>query len=187
MDIDELIAAREGLPDALRSAASDIKCAAGWIARALTNGHKLLIFGNGGSAADAQHMAAELVGRFGADRPGRAAIALTTDSSALTAIANDWSYDYVFQRQLEALGRPNDVVLGISTSGESKSVVDALEYACEHGMYSIGLTGRDGGMVGPSCMLLINVGGVSTPIIQERMLAVEHIICALVDSIMGVK
>ena len=159
---------------------SIIKCVNA-ISKTFLTGGKLFICGNGGSAADAQHMAAELVGRFGEERPGLPAIALTTDSSALTAIANDWNYEYVFKRQLEALGRPGDVILGISTSGASKNVLGTLAHARPQGITSLGLTGTADTMMQHVCDVLINVGGSSTPIIQERMLVVEHTVCQLVE------
>lgn len=178
-----LINERKELISALSSpnVESSVSQAVDVIVKAFLAGGRLYICGNGGSAADAQHMAAEFVGRFCDDRPGLPAIALTTDTSALTAIANDWSYNYVFKRQLEALVRPYDVVLGISTSGASQSVLDALAYAKTQLCRTVALTGSRGVSMVDHADIVINVGAISTPIIQERMLVVEHVICQLVE------
>lgn len=181
VSIGDLLEERQGFDEALRTAMHDVALAAALIGNAFRKGGKLLICGNGGSAADAQHMAAEFVGRFERDRPGLPAISLSTDTSALTAIGNDWEFSYVFRRQLEALGRRNDVLLGISTSGKSSNVLEALAHARTMGVRTIGLVGRDGGDMAQHCDVLINVGGQRTPIIQERMLAVEHMVCELVE------
>lgn len=163
------------LHDHIEKAASDITSA-------LSSGKKLLICGNGGSAADAQHMSAELVGKFNdPNRKALRAIALTCNSSEITAIANDWNYDYVFVRQLEALADPGDVVLGISTSGNSASVLSAFEFAKKKGCTTIGLFGNDGGKARSVCDLSIIVTHTSTPLIQECHLMIEHIICDIVD------
>src|SRR5690606_2814274 len=130
-------------------------------------GGKVLIFGNGGSATDAQHMACELVNRFQRERAALAALALASDASILTAVANDYSFDRVFARQIEALGRPGDVALGISTSGNSPSVVRGLEAARARGLTTIALTGRDGGVIGREADVHVNVPGESTARIQE--------------------
>ena len=143
--IDSYIARHQSVLAQLASCASDIETMAHTCITALESGHKLLICGNGGSAADAQHMAAELVGRFIADRPALAAIALTTDTSALTAIANDYGYEDVFSRQVAGLARADDVLLAISTSGQSASVLAACETAHSLGCKVVGLSGRDGG------------------------------------------
>jgi len=148
---------------------------------ALGAGGKLLIFGNGGSAADAQHAAAELVGRFARERRGLAAVALTSDSSIVTSVANDYGYDRIFARQIEALGRPGDVALGISTSGASANVVAALEAARRGGLKTIALTGRDGGAVGRQADIHINVPSESTPRIQEVHRTLLHVLCDLVE------
>ena len=145
-----------------RGEAEPIVAAAAAIVAALQGGGKLLVFGNGGSAADAQHVAAELVGRFQRERAALAAIALTTDTSVLTSLANDYAFDHVFVRQIEALGRPADVVLAISTSGASANVVAALGRARQLGLRSIALTGRDGGEVGRAADIHINVPSPST-------------------------
>lgn len=155
--------------------------AAAAIVETLGAGGKLLTFGNGGSAADAQHVAAELVGRFQRERKGLAAIALTTDTSVLTSLANDYSFERVFARQIEALGRPGDVALGISTSGESANVLTALTVARERGLKTIALTGRDGGAVGRAADVHVNVASHSTPRVQEVHRTLLHVMCDLVE------
>ncbi len=145
---------------------------------AFSSGHKLLVFGNGGSAADAQHLAAELVGRFEADRRPLPAIALTTNQALLTAWSNDHSFDDVFVRQVEALGVPGDVALGISTSGASPNVVQALRVARENGLRTIGLTGAGGGAVAEYCDVLMAVPLTVTARVQEVHLVTYHAICA---------
>ena len=144
-------------------------------------GGKLLVFGNGGSAADAQHLAAELVNRFQREREAIAAVALTTDASILTSVANDFSFDRVFVRQIEALGRPGDVALGISTSGTSANVVKGLETARARGLKTIALTGRDGGAVGKAADVHVNVPDESTARVQEVHGTLIHAICELVE------
>lgn len=151
------------------------------IRSAFAIGGKLLIFGNGGSAADAQHLAAELVGRFEREREGMAAIALTTDTSVVTSVANDFTFDWVFARQIEALGKRDDVALGISTSGRSANVLTAIEAANARGMKTIALTGRDGGTIGKAAGIHINVPHASTARVQEVHRTVIHAICALVE------
>jgi D-sedoheptulose 7-phosphate isomerase len=130
---------------------------------ALKRGNKLLFAGNGGSAADAQHWAGELVSRFNFDRPGLAAIALTTDTSILTAIGNDYGYDYVFARQVEALGRSGDLLFAISTSGNSKNIVRAIEVACDAGIGVIGFTGQGGGAMADLCDVCFRMPSAETP------------------------
>ena len=151
------------------------------IRSALAAGGKLLVFGNGGSAADAQHMAAELVGRFERERQAMAAIALTTDTSIVTGVANDFTFDWVFARQIEALGRREDVALGISTSGRSANVLTGIESANARGMKTIALTGRDGGTIGKAAAIHINVPHASPARVQEVHRTVIHAICALVE------
>lgn len=147
----------------------------------LEGGGKVLFFGNGGSAADAQHLAAELVVRYRVDRPAMAAIALTTDSSILTACANDFSFDDVFARQVAALGRPGDVAIGISTSGNSPNVVKALEAAKALGMVAAGLSGRDGGRMAGLCDPLLVVPSEVTARIQEMHILIGHSLCDLLE------
>lgn len=152
------------------------------IVTTLGQGGKLLAFGNGGSAADAQHLAAELVSRYLIERGGLAAVALTTDTSILTAIANDYDYDRVFARQIEALGRAGDVAFGISTSGRSQSVVAGLVAARAGGLVTIALTGRDGGPVGQAADVHLNVPDPATPRVQEVHRTLLHVICELVEA-----
>ncbi len=152
------------------------------VAEALRAGGKLLLCGNGGSAADAQHWAGELVSRFAYDRPGLAAIALTTDTSILTAIGNDYGYERLFARQVEALGRPGDVLFALSTSGRSPNVLAALAAARAHGLRTIGFTGAGGGEMASLCDLLLRVPHTETPRIQEGHEAMGHAICALIEA-----
>ncbi len=151
------------------------------LAVCLAKGGKILFCGNGGSAADAQHLAAEFVNRFMLDRPPLAAIALTTDSSALTAIGNDFGFDQIFSKQVHALANPGDVLVGISTSGNSVNVVKALEVARKNNVVTFGLTGRDGGGMAPLCDILINVPEQNTALVQEIHISVGHLLCGLVD------
>ena len=148
---------------------------------ALKAGGKIFLAGNGGSAADAQHIAGELVSRFAFDRPGLPAIALTTDTSILTAIGNDYGYERLFARQLQALGRAGDVFIGYSTSGQSPNVLRALEEAKRLGVRSIGLTGNRRGAMVALCDLCIEVPSMSTHKIQEGHLIVGHILCGLIE------
>jgi D-sedoheptulose 7-phosphate isomerase len=155
--------------------------AAEQVTAALRAGHKLMICGNGGSAADAQHWAGELVSRFHYDRPGLAAIALTTDSSILTAIGNDYGYEQVFARQVEALGQAGDVLFAISTSGNSKNIIAALEAARARDITTVGFTGQSGGTMAALCDLCIHIPSESTPRIQEGHEVLGHAICAMVE------
>jgi D-sedoheptulose 7-phosphate isomerase len=151
------------------------------MAGALRAGGKVLTFGNGGSAADAQHLAAELVGRYMKDRPAWPAIALTTDSSIVTSLANDFGYDAVFRRQVEAHGRPGDVAIGISTSGRSPNVLAALDKAREMGLVTVAMTGQSGGALKGRVDYLIDVPHQSTPRIQEVHAFVVHLLCQIVE------
>jgi D-sedoheptulose 7-phosphate isomerase len=151
------------------------------IADAFRSGGKILIFGNGGSAADAQHFAGELVGRLYLERAALPAVALSTNTSNMTAIANDFGYDSVFARQVEALGRPGDVAIGITTSGNSPSVVAALDVARSGGMTTIGMTGRGGGTVGMGADACLSIDTDDTPRCQEAHIAAIHIICEWVE------
>ena len=155
------------------------------IITALRNGNKVLLAGNGGSAADAQHLAAELVGRFAYDRPGLPAIAVTTDTSALTAIGNDYGYDQVFSRQVEALGVRGDVFIGITTSGKSPNILKALEAARSRGVTTVGWTGR----VAPEQFqalsdMVLTIDADTTARVQQGHMIVGHIVCALVERAM---
>lgn len=151
------------------------------LAEALRAGKKLLIFGNGGSAADAQHFSAELVNRFVADRPALAAIALTTDSSILTSVANDAHYDEVFSRQIDALGAPGDVAVGITTSGSSPNVLKAVSMAKQKGLKTLGLSGRDGGKLADSVDLCLTVPHEATARIQEVHGMLVHLFCQIIE------
>jgi D-sedoheptulose 7-phosphate isomerase len=155
-----------------------------WIIETFRSGGKLLIFGNGGSAADAQHLAAEFVNRFKIDRRPLPAIALTTDTSVLTSIGNDFSFDMIFVKQVQALGKPGDLALGISTSGNSPNVLKAIAVAKEMNLRTAALTGgatNPGGKIGAAADLVLNVPTDATPHIQETHLWVEHIICEFVE------
>ena len=145
------------------------------------NGNKVLFCGNGGSAADSQHLAAEFVARFNFDRPALNAIALTVDTSALTAIGNDYGYDYIFSRQVEALGVAGDILVGFSTSGRSKNVLAAFEAAKKQNITTIGMLGQDGRDIGNIADISLNMPSSETPKIQEGHIISGHIICALVE------
>lgn len=159
----------------------NIEAAARAIITSLGSGGKVLIFGNGGSAADSQHFAAELVGRFRKERCALGAIALTTNTSTLTAIANDYGYEATFARQVEALGKKGDIAFGISTSGNSKNVIAAIKKAREMGLTAIGLLGCDGGALKKECDISILVESKDTPHVQESHITIIHIICGLID------
>ncbi len=150
-------------------------------ADAMQNGRMLMVAGNGGSAADAQHLVAEFVSRLTVNRPALRAIALTTDTSILTAVGNDFAYDYVFARQVEALGQEGDVLLGISTSGNSKNILRAMTEAKQRGMHTIGFTGSGGGAMRELCDYTVVIPSTTTMNIQESHLALEHIFCMLVE------
>ena len=162
---------------------AEIAAAATAIAEAFKAGRKLLLFGNGGSAADAQHIAAEFMNRFLIERPPLPAIALTTDTSILTSIANDYSFDEIFSKQVKALGKKGDVALGITTSGSSGNVLKALRAAKKLGMTTIALTG-EGGKAASLCDIALQIPSRSTPRIQEAHIAVGHILCELTDTIL---
>lgn len=149
--------------------------------RALRSGRKVFFFGNGGSAADAQHLAAELVGRFDLERRALPAIALTANTSTLTAVGNDYSYDSVFVRQLEALGSPGDVAVGISTSGKSRNVLSAVRAAKKAGVITVGMTGSRGGELASSVDYCIRIPSERTPRIQEAHILIGHILCELTE------
>jgi len=149
--------------------------------QALNQGNKIILFGNGGSASDAQHIAAELVGRYKKNRISLPAIAITTDSSALTAISNDFGYDYVFSRQIESLASSKDIVIGISTSGKSKSVLNGIKKANEKSCITIGLSGNDGGELKEVCQKNLIVPSQNTARIQEMHILIGHIICEIID------
>ncbi|HRP94667.1 MAG TPA: D-sedoheptulose 7-phosphate isomerase [Rhodocyclaceae bacterium] len=149
---------------------------------ALRNGNKILFAGNGGSAADSQHLAAEIVSRFAYDRPGLTAFALTTDTSILTAIGNDYGYEHLFARQIAAVGVPGDVFFGISTSGNSPNILNALDAARQKGLVTVGLTGRGGGKMVQACDHCLRTPSDSTPRIQEGHIVMGHIVCGLIEA-----
>ena len=163
------------------SLSESIEIAANLCIDSLKNGNKILLFGNGGSAADAQHIAAEIVGRYKTERKGLPAIALTTDTSVITAISNDYGYLHVFERQVEALANEGDLLIAISTGGSSSNVVSALKIAENLGCKSIGLSGRSGGDFNKLCDINISVPSEDTPRIQEMHIVIGHIICSLID------
>ncbi len=150
----------------------------------INNGGKIMLCGNGGSAADAQHIAAELSGRYKKERKGLAGLALTTDTSVLTAVGNDYGYDRVFDRQVEALAKEGDLLIGISTSGNSKNVLRALSLGRNMGCKTIGLSGRDGGAMDEFCDINIVVPSDDTPRIQEMHILIGHTICQAIDDLL---
>jgi D-sedoheptulose 7-phosphate isomerase len=154
------------------------------IIAALRSGNKLLIIGNGGSAADAQHIAAEIIGRYKQDRPGYAAMALTTDTSALTAIANDYGFEQVFARQVEGLGQRGDVLLALSTSGRSPNILAALRIARARGLVTIGFTGSKGESLGALCDHLLVSPSEDTPVVQQIHLTIAHGVCDEIEQTM---
>jgi D-sedoheptulose 7-phosphate isomerase len=178
---EKAFAASIALHERMRVTLGPTLAAAQAMSDALQGGRKLLVFGNGGSASDAQHMSAELVGRFQRERAAMAAIALTTDTSILTSIANDYSYKQVFARQIEALGQPGDVAFGISTSGESPNVELALQVAKARGLKTVALTGRDGGSVGRAAEIHVNVPDQSTARVQEVHRTLIHVMCEVIE------
>ncbi len=151
------------------------------VSRALRAGGKLMVAGNGGSAADAQHIAGEFTSRLMFDRRPLAALALTTDTSGLTAIANDYGYEHVFSRQVIALGRPGDAFLGISTSGRSPNVLRALEAARDAGLVCLGFAGKDGGPMRERCDLILEAPSSWTPLVQQVHITAAHVVCALAE------
>ena len=151
------------------------------ITAALKTGNKILIFGNGGSAADAQHLAAEFVNRFLIERPPLPAIALSTDTSIITSIGNDYDFSEVFSKQIRAIGHAGDIAWGISTSGTSKNIIKGLEQAKKMGLITIGMTGKDGGSIAGMVDYSLNVASSSTPRVQEVHITVGHVICQMVD------
>jgi D-sedoheptulose 7-phosphate isomerase len=181
--IDRLFGETLGLLEAVRAGdQGPLVRAIEVIGEALANGQALLVFGNGGSAADAQHFAAEFVGRFARERRAVPALALSTDTSALTAIANDYGFERVFARQIEAFGAPGDVAVAISTSGSSPNVVEGLKAAAERGLTTVALTGRDGGEAGALADIHLNVPHEVTARVQEVHAVLLHVICELVEA-----
>ena len=166
---------------AARESAGSVAAAVETLSAALGSGGKVLIFGNGGSAADAQHFACELVGRFLRERQALAAIALTTDASTMTAVANDYGFDRVFVRQIEALGRPGDVAIGISTSGSSANVLAGVQYAKSRGLKTVAFTGGNGGPIGAAADVHVNVPHALTPRVQEVHRTLIHAVCDQIE------
>jgi len=177
-EFNEHIKASQKTMDAL---INDIEKASNICIDCLKQGNKILIFGNGGSAADAQHIAAEIIGRYKTERKGLPAIALTTDSSVLTAISNDFGYLSIFERQVEALANPGDILIGISTGGSSINVINALKLAKNIQCKTIGLSGKDGGDFNALCDVNLIAIAEDTPRIQEMHILIGHIICHLID------
>ena len=179
---DTVFAAAAALHERVRQNAGPTLVAAQAMADALKSGRKLLVFGNGGSASDAQHLSSELVGRFQKERAALPVIALTVDTSVLTSVANDYSYKQVFVRQIEALGQPGDIAFGISTSGESPNVLLALQAARGRGMKTIALTGRDGGTIGRTAEIHVNVPDQNAARVQEVHRTILHVMCEVIES-----
>ncbi len=178
----ELISHLETINKVIETMQDKLEIASKLTVETIKNGNKILLCGNGGSAADAQHIAAELVGRYKSDRRGLPAIALTTDSSALTSIGNDYGYDRVFDRQIEALANKGDLIIGISTSGNSHNVVNALKLGRELDCKTLGFSGRDGGIMNNLCDINLVVPSNDTPRIQEIHILLGHIICQIIDN-----
>ena len=182
--VDYLVQSRDAVDAAIADPGfvATIAAIADRVTDALATGHKLLLAGNGGSAADAQHLAGEFLSRLHYDRAPVAAVALTTDSSVLTAIANDYGYELLFERQVLGLGRPGDVLIAISTSGRSPNILRALRAARQHGLVAIGFTGSGGGDMPALCDLCLRAPSDSTPLIQQLHITAGHIVCGLVEA-----
>lgn len=180
--LDEFQSHLETINSVINSMEDKLEAASQLAVETLRRGNKILLCGNGGSAADAQHIAAELTGRYKTERRGLPGIALTTDTSALTAIANDYGYDRVFDRQVESLANKGDLLLGISTSGNSKNVLSALKLAKELGCSTIGFTGKDGGEMNEVCDVNLVVPSNNTPRIQEMHILFGHTMCQIIDN-----
>ena len=180
--IKEFLAHQETIKKVIETMQKPLLEASKLAVETLRAGNKILLCGNGGSAADAQHIAAELTGRYKTERRGLPGIALTTDTSALTAIGNDYGYDRVFDRQVEALAQKGDLLIGISTSGNSINVINALKVAREMGCKTLGLTGRDGGAMNELCDINLVVPSNDTPRIQEMHILFAHTICQIIDN-----
>ena len=180
--IKEFLAHQETIAKVIETMQEPLLEASKLAVETLRNGNKILLCGNGGSAADAQHIAAELTGRYKTERRGLPGIALTTDTSALTAIGNDYGYDRVFDRQVEALANKGDLLIGISTSGNSTNVINALKVAREIGCKTLGLTGRDGGAMNELYDINLVVPSNDTPRIQEMHILFAHTICQIIDN-----
>lgn len=180
--INEFLAHQETIKRVIETMQEPLEKASKLAVETLRAGNKILICGNGGSAADAQHFAAELSGRYKTERKGLAGIALTTDTSALTAIGNDYGFDRVFDRQVEALAQKGDLLIGISTSGNSKNVINALKVAKQLSCKTLGITGRDGGAMNELCDINLVAPSTDTPRIQEMHILFIHTICQIIDN-----
>lgn len=178
MILSEFNAHKSVLEKTMESLVGDIEEAVNLVVQTLKSGNKVLFFGNGGSAADAQHWATELSGRYKKERKGLAGLALTTDSSALTAIGNDYGFEHIFSRQVEALANSGDLLIGISTSGNSENVINGFKKGRTLGCKSLGVSGRDGGKMSGECDLNIIVPSNDTARIQEMHIIIGHILCA---------
>ena len=178
----EFLSHLETINNVIDTMEQELVIASDLVVKTLKNGNKILLCGNGGSAADAQHIAAELTGRYKTERRGLPGIALTTDTSALTAIGNDYGYDIIFSRQVESLANKNDLVIGISTSGNSTNIINALKVAQDIGCKTLGFSGKDGGMMDKVCDLNLIVPSNNTPRIQEMHILFGHIICQCIDN-----
>ena len=179
----ELIAHKETSQLVIDELQTDIKKACDMAAETIKSGNKILFFGNGGSAADAQHLAAELSGRYKKERRGLPGLALTTDTSVLTAVGNDYEYDYIFARQVEALANPGDLLIGISSTGNSNNVVRAFNAGEKIGCSTLGLSGKGGGKFNGNCDFNLVVPSQDTPRVQEMHILIGHIICQVIDNI----
>lgn len=178
----ELQAHKETIDRVMENLQSDIEKACNMAVKAIQNGNKIILFGNGGSASDAQHIAGELTGRYKKERRGLPAISINTDTSALTAIGNDYAYDRIFERQVEALAQPGDLLIGISTTGNSENVVKALDYGRQLGCATLGLSGKGGGKMNGRCDLNVIVPSNDTPRVQEMHILIGHTICQVIDN-----
>ena len=181
MILSELAGHKATFEKVVETLPGDIEKACEMAVATIKSGHKIMFCGNGGSAADAQHLAAELCGRYKKERKGLAGLALSTDTSAITAIANDYAYDVIFSRQVEALAKEGDLIIGISTTGNSNNIIKAFESGKNQRCKSIGLSGKGGGKFNGKCDLNIVVPSMDTPRIQEMHILIGHIICQAID------
>lgn len=177
IDVPAAVAAHREAIDFVAGLADELQAVADRIRETFEQGGTVFVCGNGGSAADAQHFAAELTGRYSMDRPGYPAVALTTDASALTSIGNDYGFEQVFARQLQALSRPGDLLIAISTSGNSANVLCAVNYARDNGIHTVGLLGRDGGRLAQQVDTALTIGVNATARIQEAHILMLHLLC----------
>ncbi len=182
LDIDAILTAHDRAIASIRRLAPQIHEAAERMLRVLGHGGQIYICGNGGSAADAQHFAAELAGRFERERRGLPAIALTTDTSALTSIGNDYGFEHIFRRQLEALATPGELLVAISTSGNSANIVETVRFAREHNIQTVGLLGRDGGKLATMVDVPLTIPLDNTARVQEAHIVILHMLCEAVES-----